>query len=821
VGQSETRYLTLANNSNVTSIVDSITFQPYDTIFYLDPVVSLPVYLDPGEMALPIIFAPKTTREYTVTPVIWDLAEGDCAPPLYSGSGISDVWGFDDPLNFGGVSVCGSAAFSSFKITNQIGDEALIDSLRIDHPDWFSFDPPLSSYPGGSILYLNDLSFAGQFIPADTGAPSSDSSFIMTLKYHNVNIPPDTMKTLSFVIAKGTGCAGILSEPGVFDFGPAVELSESADTSIVLTNIGGCELTVDSVSVSAPFAIIGAKVFTISGDSNYSLGIRYTPRNDDPNPTSAQLMIIHDSYSAPFDRQTDCHMDTSFMTVSASWQDSRKPEIDQVVPLSSDTSRTIQIYVSDAGTGVDTVTVRWRLGNAYASDAGRKPTVQPLREDDYWSFRLDRAELPEDSLYADVGTVGMIFNTRAGLPASTGDNDDKWRILEHTSNQGSDQLSQIFAADLIEPDRAYFFRHINRQFALSLPSGSTVSTDTPHEIRLEKGWNLIANPFLFPIEVEQSDFPYHVSSLIHARPTEPGEQFDYEIVIDSSLGSGHLEPWVGYAIYCHADAGRTILIDPHFNQYESPPPSGPENMYLSLKLIAAGKTSGRAMLGVNENSVDGPDIYDLVEFDMFHADQNLFTRDAPDGCRFLRDIRNASVLNIWDLHIDSENSPNLRLEWTPVQLPLDELVLVLRDAVMGRVIDMAERDHYDIPGPAQLPFGRFKVYYGLKVEVEAECGQAVTIIPDRFQLYQNYPNPFNPETFISFDLPREAPVNLEIFNILGARVATLMDERVTAGSYRVRWNGRDGENNTVAAGVYFARLRAAEYTSTIKLVLIK
>ena len=78
-----------------------------------------------------------------------------------------------------------------------------------------------------------------------------------------------------------------------------------------------------------------------------------------------------------------------------------------------------------------------------------------------------------------------------------------------------------------------------------------------------------------------------------------------------------------------------------------------------------------------------------------------------------------------------------------------------------------------------------------------------------------------PETIISFDVPRKAGVSLEIFNILGARVATLMDEELAAGNYQVRWDGRDSERNTVAAGIYFARMRAGEYASTIKLVLIK
>jgi hypothetical protein len=89
-------------------------------------------------------------------------------------------------------------------------------------------------------------------------------------------------------------------------------------------------------------------------------------------------------------------------------------------------------------------------------------------------------------------------------------------------------------------------------------------------------------------------------------------------------------------------------------------------------------------------------------------------------------------------------------------------------------------------------------------------------LPTEFALYQNYPNPFNPTTEISFALPNAANVKLEIFNIMGQRVATLIDQRLQAGNHSVVWDG-----SQVASGIYFYRLDAGDYVESRKMVLLK
>jgi len=93
--------------------------------------------------------------------------------------------------------------------------------------------------------------------------------------------------------------------------------------------------------------------------------------------------------------------------------------------------------------------------------------------------------------------------------------------------------------------------------------------------------------------------------------------------------------------------------------------------------------------------------------------------------------------------------------------------------------------------------------------------------PLDFALQQNFPNPFNPETTIQYQLARRAPVLLEIFNILGQRVATLVNEVQKAGKYSLVWNGRDQHGNRVASGLYIYRLKADTFVETRKMVLTR
>jgi flagellar hook assembly protein FlgD len=95
-------------------------------------------------------------------------------------------------------------------------------------------------------------------------------------------------------------------------------------------------------------------------------------------------------------------------------------------------------------------------------------------------------------------------------------------------------------------------------------------------------------------------------------------------------------------------------------------------------------------------------------------------------------------------------------------------------------------------------------------------------VPEEFVLHEAYPNPFNPSTNIQFDLPKTVPVTLEIYNILGSRIRTLVrGESLNAGRYTAVWDGRDEGGTSVASGAYFCRISAGDFHASKKLALLR
>lgn len=94
-------------------------------------------------------------------------------------------------------------------------------------------------------------------------------------------------------------------------------------------------------------------------------------------------------------------------------------------------------------------------------------------------------------------------------------------------------------------------------------------------------------------------------------------------------------------------------------------------------------------------------------------------------------------------------------------------------------------------------------------------------LPNGFELKQNHPNPFNPTTRISFTIPESEHVSLQIFNVTGRKVKTLVDGDLAAGEHTYEWDSTDDSGARVATGVYFYRLTAGDVTATKKMTLIK
>jgi len=143
---------------------------------------------------------------------------------------------------------------------------------------------------------------------------------------------------------------------------------------------------------------------------------------------------------------------------------------------------------------------------------------------------------------------------------------------------------------------------------------------------------------------------------------------------------------------------------------------------------------------------------------------------------------------------------NVRLSVKSTETDLSYINLVKAEVV----------DRYGVPYSLGLESGRISIDEDL-----------ADIIPSAYILLPNYPNPFNPNTTIEFGLPSPSHVSLEIYNVLGQKVITLIDRNLPAGYHSTQWNSTDDNGNPVATGIYLYKLTAGEFTETKKMILIK
>ena len=140
--------------------------------------------------------------------------------------------------------------------------------------------------------------------------------------------------------------------------------------------------------------------------------------------------------------------------------------------------------------------------------------------------------------------------------------------------------------------------------------------------------------------------------------------------------------------------------------------------------------------------------------------------------------------------------------------------------------------YYDVEDPARPGWALWPALGGLRNDMGAYGGAGDDVpvdvppdnrpeLPAHFLLRQNYPNPFNPATTIEYSLPRRSYVIVDIFNILGRKVRTLVDREEPAGSYTVVWDGKSARGQLVSTGVYFYRFRAEDHVETKKMLLLK
>jgi len=134
----------------------------------------------------------------------------------------------------------------------------------------------------------------------------------------------------------------------------------------------------------------------------------------------------------------------------------------------------------------------------------------------------------------------------------------------------------------------------------------------------------------------------------------------------------------------------------------------------------------------------------------------------------------------------------------------------------------------NITGELTYEAGEFHIYTDIRLDPPEqgilngiENDDEIASIPESIELLQNYPNPFNPVTTIQYILPKNEHIVLEVYNIAGEKINTLINENQPQGSYDVKWDGRNSKGKLVSSGVYFYRIKSGKFIKSRKMVLLR
>jgi hypothetical protein len=120
------------------------------------------------------------------------------------------------------------------------------------------------------------------------------------------------------------------------------------------------------------------------------------------------------------------------------------------------------------------------------------------------------------------------------------------------------------------------------------------------------------------------------------------------------------------------------------------------------------------------------------------------------------------------------------------------------------------------------PFSDNDIFHFQPLSSYVNIDEPLTMsLPQDFQLGQNYPNPFNANTTIEYKLSRKSKVVIHVYDLLGREIVKLIDKVQDEGIHCVFWEGQDRLNQAVASGIYFYRIRAGEFTKSMKMIMIK
>ncbi|WP_169577887.1 LamG-like jellyroll fold domain-containing protein [Salisaeta longa] len=365
------------------------------------------------------------------------------------------------------------------------------------------------------------------------------------------------------------------------------------------------------------------------------------------------------------------------------------------------------------------------------------------------------------------------------------------------------------------PGRGYWLRQREAWTVDKTVQTVDLRGDTVAVIDVHDGWNIIANPL-------DKDVAWAAVEQANAANLQALWRFAGRYTRAQTFASAT----TGEAFYFLNDRGLDSLVVPYpgapFVQQTSSEKSTSKASAartLTLATFYDGTHTGQATIQLAPDARVGRDALDQVappaRFEGPRLRLPVADPPSPRQRWLAHEARPAGTDGQRvNLTLHAPAGSHVRIDARTVNA-LDVPAVRLVERATGRMIDLTQRQSFTLQVEhAQTPL---VLLMGTTAFVEEAWS---SIVPPTVRLRANYPNPFRTQTTIEYAVPKAGPVRLDVYDLLGRRVATLVNATQKAGWHRVRWNATAGRQR-LASGVYFGRLRVGGEVRTHKMVIVR
>ena len=442
--------------------------------------------------------------------------------------------------------------------------------------------------------------------------------------------------------------------------------------------------------------------------------------------------------------------------------------------------------------------------------------------------KIDSYRLISMPLYLDNPDPRAVLEDDLGAYDEDG---VEWRFFEPKT------INEIPNTPDFTPGKAFWLivREPNKR--IDSGPGSTVPTVHPFPVSLSEGTTYWGNPFNF--DILSSNLFVASDSLCNSSSNGSiDELWTYENEWRSlPLTASTIRPFDGYVIrttsagYLCVDPRRSNRVSsngvPSKAAGISSVKSSEENQkYWTLRILAKTKNALDTynFAGIHPDAFIGRDRIDWSEMPGIGDYVSLYFPHPEwenEVTKFSRDIRPVPENggHTWTFEVSTTIRDRVDLTFEGMDDVPAEYEILLIDPALEQSQDLRELRSYTIAGTKQPRALQLVVGSHAYVD-ELRVGQ--DLMPETYEIFPNFPNPFTGSTTLRYGLVEAGPVVLEIYNLLGQRVAVLeQGEEKKAGYHAVAWDGRGIAGESLASGVYFARLQSGSFTQTVKMMLVR